>query len=99
MATIDKGDQRRRKQQEIQEMLTAKISQHRLPIHQLKIHYSTNRSKFYTEEEDRFLLVMLERFGYGSDETYDKIRQEIRKSPLFRFDWFFKSRTSTELAR
>lgn len=37
---------------------------------------------------------MLEKFGYGSEDVYEKIRYEIRRAPLFRFDWFIKSRTS-----
>jgi len=32
--------------------------------------------------------------------VYDRIRQEIRNAPQFRFDWFLKSRTSlVRLAR
>ena len=27
------------------------------------------------------------------------LRREVRKSPAFRFDWFIKSRTATELQR
>jgi SWI/SNF-related matrix-associated actin-dependent regulator of chromatin subfamily A member 5 len=30
---------------------------------------------------------------------YERIREEIRESPLFRFDWFFLSRTTTEIQR
>ena len=43
--------------------------------------------------------MSLERFGYGTDEVYDKIRDEIRRHPMFRFDWFLKSRTSLEINR
>jgi hypothetical protein len=42
---------------------------------------------------------MLEKYGYGSENVYDLIRQEIKKTPLFRFDWFLKSRTSEEIKR
>lgn len=42
---------------------------------------------------------MLERLGFGSEDVFDKIRDEIRKSPMFRFDWFLKSRTPLELSR
>lgn len=37
---------------------------------------------------------MLQKYQYGSDDIYEKIRAEIRKSPLFRFDWFIKSRSA-----
>lgn len=43
---------------------------------------------------------MLEKFGYGSsDDVYEKIRLEVRKSSMFRFDWFLKSRTAAELSK
>jgi SWI/SNF-related matrix-associated actin-dependent regulator of chromatin subfamily A member 5 len=42
---------------------------------------------------------MLEKYGYGTENVYDHIRREIKQSPLFRFDWFLKSRTSQEVAR
>ena len=36
---------------------------------------------------------------YGAEEVYEDIKYEIQQSPLFRFDWFFKSRTSAELSK
>lgn len=36
---------------------------------------------------------MMQKFKYGSDDIYDRMRVEIKKSPLFRFDWFLKSRS------
>jgi SWI/SNF-related matrix-associated actin-dependent regulator of chromatin subfamily A member 5 len=60
---------------------------------------STTNKKVYTEEEDRFLLVMLNKYGVEGDLIYEQIRDEIRESPLFRFDWFFLSRTPQEIGR
>lgn len=82
-------------------MLQKKMAQYRVPLQQLKINYSvsTTNKKVYTEEEDRFLLVLLDRFGIDSDNLYENIRDEIRDSPLFRFDWFFLSRTPIEISR
>ena len=62
----------------------------------LKIHYGTNKGKTFTEDEDRFIVCMMNKLGYGN---WDQLKQEIRKSWLFRFDWFFKSRTAVELQR
>jgi len=56
ISTIEKGEAKLRKIQEIQEQLTAKVSQHRLPLQQLKISYSQSKGKNYTEDEDRFLV-------------------------------------------
>lgn len=82
-------------------MLRKKIEMYRVPLQQLKINYtvSTTNKKVYTEEEDRFLLVMLDRYGVDGEGLYEKIRDEIRESPLFRFDWFFLSRTPVEIGR
>ncbi|KAI8393737.1 SNF2 family N-terminal domain-containing protein [Radiomyces spectabilis] len=100
ISKIEKGENELEKQAEIQEQLTEKVARHRMPLQQLKIHYTQpTKGKHYTEEEDRFLVVMLEKYGYGTENVYDYIRREIRESPLFRFDWFLKSRTSQEIAR
>jgi SWI/SNF-related matrix-associated actin-dependent regulator of chromatin subfamily A member 5 len=42
---------------------------------------------------------MLDRYGVDGEGLYEKIRDEIRESPLFRFDWFFLSRTPIEIGR
>ncbi|KAF9992796.1 hypothetical protein BGZ79_002659 [Entomortierella chlamydospora] len=99
IAAIEKGESKIQRQSDIQDQLSAVIHRHRVPLQQLKIAYNQTKTKNYTEEEDRFLIVLLERLGYGTDDVYDRIRDEIRKSPIFRFDWFLKSRTPLELQR
>ncbi|RKP25337.1 P-loop containing nucleoside triphosphate hydrolase protein [Syncephalis pseudoplumigaleata] len=96
---IEKGESRLRKQMEIQQHLTFKVKEHKLPLEQLRIAYGPSRGKQWTEEEDRFLLVQLEKIGYGSEDAYEHIRRAIRKSDRFRFDWFFKSRSTLEIQR
>jgi len=59
-------------------------------LQELKLSYGANKGKAYTEEEDRFILCMMHKLGYGA---WDELKAEIRKSWRFRFDWFFKSRT------
>lgn len=61
-----------------------------------QLQYGANKGKSYTEEEDRFILCMVHKLGYGN---WDDLKAEIRKSWRFRFDWFFKSRTPQELGR
>ena len=99
--SIEAGEERLRKTEHQRKMLRKKMQMYRVPLQQLKINYtvSTTNKKVYTEEEDRFLLVMLDRHGLDSEDLYDKIRDEIRDSPLFRFDWFFLSRTPIEIGR
>jgi len=101
IATIEAGEEKARKLNHQRKMLRKKMEMYRVPLQQLKLNYSvsTTNKKVYTEEEDRFLLVMLDKFGVDGEGIYDKIRDEIRDSPLFRFDWFFLSRTPVEIGR
>lgn len=98
---IEQGEEKLRKSNYQRKMLRKKLSMYRVPLQQLKINYtvSTTNKKVYTEEEDRFLLVMLDRYGDKEEGLYEKIRDEIHESPLFRFDWFFLSRTPVEIGR
>lgn len=98
---IELGEEKTRKIEHQRQMLKKKMSQYRVPLQQLKINYSvsTTNKKVYTEEEDRFLLVLLDKYGVDSDGIYERIRDDIRESPLFRFDWFFLSRTPIEISR
>lgn len=98
---IEDGEDRTRRIERQRKLLRKKMSQYRVPLQQLKINYSvsTTNKKVYTEEEDRFLLVLLDRYGIDSEGLYEKMRDDIRDSPLFRFDWFFLSRTPIELSR
>lgn len=101
ISLIEAGEEKTRKIEHQRKMLRKKMQQYRVPLQQLKINYSvsTTNKKVYTEEEDRFLLVLLDKYGVDSEGIYDRIRDEIRDSPLFRFDWFFLSRTPIEISR
>lgn len=101
ISAIELGEEKLRKTEKQRKMLRKKMEMYRVPLQQLKINYtvSTTNKKVYTEEEDRFLLVMLDRYGVEGEGLYEKIRDEIRESPLFRFDWFFLSRTPIEINR
>jgi SWI/SNF-related matrix-associated actin-dependent regulator of chromatin subfamily A member 5 len=98
---VEEGEARVRSVEERKRLLAKKIGMYRMPLQQLTIKYtvSTTNKKVYTEEEDRFLLVMLNKYGVEGDAVYEQIREEIRNSPLFRFDWFFLSRTPQEIGR
>jgi SWI/SNF-related matrix-associated actin-dependent regulator of chromatin subfamily A member 5 len=98
---IKEGESKAARVIEHRQMLKNKLKMYRVPLQQMKLNYtvSTTNKKVYTEEEDRFLLVMLDKIGLDAENVYERIRDEIRESPLFRFDWFFLSRTPQELAR
>ncbi|CAN3374450.1 ISWI chromatin-remodeling complex ATPase Isw1p [Diutina rugosa] len=98
---IEQGEEKIVKVQVQKESLRRKISQYKYPLQELVLRYppaATNK-RVFSEEEDRFLLVQLYRFGLDSPDVYERIRQAIRESPLFQFDFFFQSRNTGELSR
>jgi SWI/SNF-related matrix-associated actin-dependent regulator of chromatin subfamily A member 5 len=68
-------------------------------MQELKFQYGQNKGKSYTDDEDRFLIVRMHHHGIDRDDCYELIKRDIGEWPLFRFDWFFKSRTPEELRR
>lgn len=68
-------------------------------MQELDLNYPTTKGKIYSEEEDRYLLVRLAHYGIGAVDVYERIKKDITEFPVFRFDWFFKSRTTQELQR
>ena len=98
---IEEGEEKMMKVELQKKLLRKKMNMYKVPMQQLKLNYSvsTTNKKVYTEEEDRFLLVQLHKHGIDSEGLYERIRDEIRESPLFRFDWFVLSRTAQEISR
>jgi SWI/SNF-related matrix-associated actin-dependent regulator of chromatin subfamily A member 5 len=68
-------------------------------MQELELNYPTTKGKVYSEEEDRYLLCRLNHYGMRMDEVYERIKKDISEFPVFRFDWFFKSRSPQELQR
>lgn len=100
IAQIDVGEERIRKLQHQQKLLRQKIESYKVPQSEMQIVYPANNSKkIYSTDEDRFILLMADKFGLDTDNLWELVQEEIKKSPLFRFDWFFLSRTPVELSR
>ncbi|XP_078168036.1 putative chromatin-remodeling complex ATPase chain [Carex rostrata] len=93
---IERGEARITRKDEINKALKKKLERYKNPWLELKIQYGQNKGKLYNEECDRFMLCMIHKLGYGA---WDELKAAFRTSPLFRFDWFVKSRTVQELAR
>jgi SWI/SNF-related matrix-associated actin-dependent regulator of chromatin subfamily A member 5 len=68
-------------------------------MQELELNYPTTKGKVYSEEEDRYLLCRLYHYGMQMEDVYERIKQDISEFPVFRFDWFFKSRSPQELQR
>lgn len=99
IAQIEKGEQRIKRRQDIKKAIEAKMLRYSAPFHQLRINYGANKGKNYIEEEDRYLICMLHKLGVDRESVYEDLKLAIREAPQFRFDWFLKSRTTSELQR
>jgi len=93
---IEAGEDKIHRRQEIERILKTKVAQSKDPFNQLKLNYGQNKGKAFNEEEDRYMICMTEKLGYGN---WEDLKAEIRAAWQFRFDWFIKSRTPTELGR
>lgn len=84
-----------------QEALRRKLSQYSNPFFDLELKFppSTSHKRTFSEEEDRFILLMLFKYGLDRDDVYELMRDEIRDCPLFELDFYFRSRTPAELNR
>ncbi|XP_039114960.1 probable chromatin-remodeling complex ATPase chain [Dioscorea cayenensis subsp. rotundata] len=94
--TIEKGEARIARRDEIMQAIGQKMARYQDPWSELKIQYGQNKGKLYSEECDRFMLCMISELGYGN---WDELKYALRESPLFRFDWYAKSRTPQELSK
>jgi len=93
---IEEGEKKILEKLEMAAILTAKVKSVDNPWDNLTLKYGNNRGKLFNEEEDRFLLCMTDKLGYGK---WEELKREVRMRPEFRFDWLFKSRTPIELGR
>ena len=55
-----------------------------------------SKGKAFNEEADRYLINKTNELGFGK---WEELKYCIRSEPLFRFDWFLKSRQPQELKR
>ncbi|KJA19167.1 hypothetical protein HYPSUDRAFT_144090 [Hypholoma sublateritium FD-334 SS-4] len=96
---VEEGEAKRNKRENLEMLLSKKIGSVRYPMQELELNYPTTKGKVYSEEEDRYLLVRLFHYGMQADDVYERIKKDITEFPVFRFDWFFKSRSPQELQR
>jgi SWI/SNF-related matrix-associated actin-dependent regulator of chromatin subfamily A member 5 len=96
---ITEGEAKRNKRNLLEGLLQNKIRSVTFPMQELELNYPTTKGKVYSEEEDRYLLCRLNYHGMDQENVYDLIKRDISEFPVFRFDWFFKSRSPQELQR
>lgn len=89
MSKIEKAEKTRTAQGRDWELVRQRVEACDHPLTQLKIVYANQtKGKSYSEDEDRFLLVEIAKYGLNSEE---RIKRDIMEFPAFRFDWFIKS--------
>jgi SWI/SNF-related matrix-associated actin-dependent regulator of chromatin subfamily A member 5 len=98
-ARIAEGNAKREKRDNLETLLGDKIAAVKYPMQELDLSYPTTKGKVYSEEEDRYLLCRLHYYGMQTEDVYEKIKRDILEFPVFRFDWFLKSRSPQELQR
>uniref|UniRef100_A0A7N0UJX5 Uncharacterized protein n=1 Tax=Kalanchoe fedtschenkoi TaxID=63787 RepID=A0A7N0UJX5_KALFE len=96
MKAIERGEAKIARKDDIMKAVGKKLDRYKNPWLELKIQYGQNKGKLYNEECDRFMICMVHKLGYGN---WDELKAAFRTSPLFRFDWFIKSRTTQEIQR
>ncbi|OBA27325.1 hypothetical protein HANVADRAFT_1862 [Hanseniaspora valbyensis NRRL Y-1626] len=85
-----------------QEILRVKVSSYHDPLKELEIKYPASASlakRTYTEEQDRFFLTMLLKYGLFDSLAYDKIRSDVRHNPAFYTDFVLVNRTAIDIQR
>ncbi|XWS39063.1 hypothetical protein CRYUN_Cryun18bG0017900 [Craigia yunnanensis] len=93
---IERGEARISRKDEIMKAIGKKLDWYKNPWLEMKIQYGQNKGKLYNEECDQFIICMVHKLGCGN---WEELKAAFRTSPLFRFGWFVKFRTTQELAR
>ena len=97
MRRIENGEAKIHRRGQMMNAFGKKVSTTKNPWLTLKLNYGSSgvQGKRYTEENDRFLVCMTNQLGYG---RWAELQREVRNAPIFRFDWFMRTRTAAELA-
>ncbi|CAM9388149.1 unnamed protein product, partial [Laminaria digitata] len=93
---VEKGE---RKIEEINRLMGATksfISKFANPWEQLTFHYTGTQGKVFNAHEDRYLLCLAHKYGYGN---WDQVKAAIRRSDRFRFDYFLRSCSADALGK
>jgi SWI/SNF-related matrix-associated actin-dependent regulator of chromatin subfamily A member 5 len=98
MAAIEKGEGRLAKAEQTHRMLCDYVRGN--PASQPLSVASSDRvkSRNYSPDEDDAILRSLVEHGYGNDAAYTAVQSRARTDPVFRFDWFLRTRTVGDLA-
>uniref|UniRef100_A0A0N5BZ03 Chromatin-remodeling complex ATPase chain Iswi n=1 Tax=Strongyloides papillosus TaxID=174720 RepID=A0A0N5BZ03_STREA len=65
----------------------------------LELRVSKWKSRTWTEDQDRFILLKFLEYGGEGDDVYNKIYQDIAESSDFIFDYFLLSKSTAEIQK
>lgn len=94
--SISKGESKQLEVKRLAIETSKKVSRYENPWDMMTIAYQGKQGKNYIEEEDRILLCLVHKHGYGA---WDKIKDDISAFDRFQFDYYLKSRNAVELGR
>ncbi|GKY95565.1 hypothetical protein MPSEU_000518000 [Mayamaea pseudoterrestris] len=93
---IERGEKKISEIGELEGGIRVLVSLFDNPWQELEFSYVNCRDKMFSFEEDRHLICWMRKYGYGQ---WQAIRMAIRRNPLFRFDYFFRSLPIDQLIR
>ena len=97
LQVIEEGEQRRQKHKKMLDTLDKYVSQYEQPLLQLVVPGETRKKKTaWTSLEDAWLVAMTQKLGYGN---WKELVREVAEAPVFRFDFWIRSRTINDLQK
>ena len=93
---IEKGEKKLQEKGELELGIRIFLSLFDNPWEELEFTYINCRDKMFSVEEDRHLICWMRKYGFGQ---WQAIRLAIRRNPVFRFNYFFRSLPVDQLVR
>nr|CEL64560.1 TPA: SWI2/SNF2 ISWI-like SANT [Neospora caninum Liverpool] len=95
---IEEGEAVINKRRELEQVIVRRQQQCEVPWRRLLIPYggAAKSRSIFTEQEDRWILNMTTLLGYGN---WDKMRDLLLRDTQWRFDWFVRSRTASDVGK
>jgi hypothetical protein len=91
---LERAEVRNAKRDIYNDLIKSKISKYSMPEISLTFEGLRRIGDSYTDSEDRGILLLLAKVGYG---FWDQLKDEVNKSYMFRNNWFLRTRTCQEL--
>ena len=82
---IEDAEARRDKDERQWALVKQKVDSVSFPLQLLRVQYANQtKGKSYSDDEDRFLLCQVAKYGVGKEDTFEQIKRDIAEFPAFR---------------